>query len=793
LRDVWSICVALVSLTVFACLSPGGINTSLGTFEALAVAVAGVIAGSRFGPAFAALVVFGFTWILVGVPSPNQAMVWPGEIVGALVMGAVALTGAIKVVRAPGLVNGRYWCAAAALMLLLLFWQTATMTLTWLWALAFFGLLAAPLLVKGSLQAEAARERHAERRAVKRAERAEAKRLAAKNADPARARFQRSGQPEVVMRKRPEATPQPKRQPSRDPEEKRQARKDAANVFYRSSPRQDEDKRLNPDDVPGMEARVPPRYTFADVHGLAEMKDELHAVGRTHRLYLQAVKDAEDTDAQAEAEYRAAAAKAARAGKNAPEPPTPAPRPVAPASGVLLYGPPGNGKTFMAEALAGELHLPFYKFTQGDAACRWINATTENLTKAFEAVAAAGPCVFLIDEIDNLLVKRENIVQAEHEARQLTNAFLNWTSRFFEAGVLLVGATNHRDMLDSAAIRPGRLEHHIQVPPPDAGARRAILAQYLAHDGTPIAIDKALANALVKLWEGWSFVKLKALCQRVAERAVERRTDENALTVTYADFEEAGRKLASGGVALADDTPGIGGVILQEPTKQALAGLVHMMRHPDEVMRYGGTMPSGALFYGPPGTGKTLSARALAKETGWAFFPTTGYALMGRDAIDKLAEQVSDARPAIIFIDEADDILAKRASGASPVLNRLLAVMDGAEARLKGVFFLAATNRPEAIDKAARRSGRFGLSIEFPLPEPLERAQFIRLWRAQHPDTPFTAEAGNSEALAMRLKGFCFADLGAILDGAVNRMITRPSADKEVSVADIEDAMRPYR
>jgi SpoVK/Ycf46/Vps4 family AAA+-type ATPase len=150
-------------------------------------------------------------------------------------------------------------------------------------------------------------------------------------------------------------------------------------------------------------------------------------------------------------------------------------------------------------------------------------------------------------------------------------------------------------------------------------------------------------------------------------------------------------------------------------------------------------------------------------------------------------------QPADRFVaDEADDILANRA-GASPVLNRLLAVMDGTEARLKGVLFLAATNRPEAIDKAARRAGRFGMSIEFLPPEPLERTQFIRLWRARHPNTPFMGEAGNTEALAMQLKGVCFADLGAIIDRAVNRMIVRPSGEKEVSMADIDDAMRPYR
>ncbi|TMG97889.1 MAG: ATP-binding protein [Betaproteobacteria bacterium] len=213
--------------------------------------------------------------------------------------------------------------------------------------------------------------------------------------------------------------------------------------------------------------------------------------------------------------------------------------------------------------------------------------------------------------------------------------------------------------------------------------------------------------------------------------------------------------------------------------------------HETEVL--GGTLPQGMLFWGPPGTGKTEVARALAKETGWSFLSTSGNELLSDpQAIDRLYRQAKETRPAIVFIDEADDVLMDRQfSAARSVTNKLLTIVDGAAGKVPDLLFIAATNHPQVMDSAALRGGRFTEKVEFAPPGEDDLALFIARWLAdkgwQAQDTP--------QELARLLEGRAIADVQAVLQTAVNESIASAqragaAVTRTIGSAELRAAMR---
>lgn len=509
------------------------------------------------------------------------------------------------------------------------------------------------------------------------------------------------------------------------------------------------------DDIASVPARAT-RYTFANIVGMAETKTKL----------LQAGQEAIQESAKGEP----------------------------PRNGILLSGEPGNGKTFFAEALAGELQLPFLKLTYAETASRWINQTTEGVKKAFEDARRQAPCMLFIDEVDSFLESREGN-SGGGETNRTANALLTLINDLRGSGVLLVAATNFRDRLDQAGIREGRFDFKIDIPPPDEEARRALLnkaitGKYredapaarsgiisLPHVGmrmkpsvkTPCITELSGVDRAAKRWEGFSGARITA----VGKEAVDAALREGRSQIRFDDLMLAMRTLQGTlGDRIPEDTPGISGVYMPEDSGRRLASVALRMNDIERVENLGGSLPSGVLFYGPPGTGKTFAARALAKETGWAFIAVNGQELLSdRDAVKKLIKRARDIRPVIVFIDEADDVLADRSTNAwnKSVTNDLLTAMDGAKGKVPDIVWVAATNMPDALDSAVVRGGRFTEKILFGLPDEATLATYITSWREKSRSafdislTPI--------ALAALIGQASIANVQAILQTAVNHMI----------------------
>lgn len=411
------------------------------------------------------------------------------------------------------------------------------------------------------------------------------------------------------------------------------------------------------------------RYTYRDVDGMAELKDQLNQqLGRFREE-----------------------------GGN----------------GILLYGEPGNGKTFIAEAFAGEHGFAFLPARITEMSSKWVNETPEKVAALFQAAQRQGRVVLFLDEVDSLLSSRERD-NAHAEDIKAANALLTAIADLNKGfgkhhQVLIMAATNFIDKLDAAGIREGRFDRKIEVPSPDLEARRGILLRQL--DG--VDLDQAGVESALKRWEGFSVSRMIAVGKAAKRLALSREATVDFDLLMAALREVQGRQ----GARLSEDTQSLDDLHLPASLRKTLKGIVRTLTERDKADAYGGAIPRGAVFFGPPGVGKTTIAKALAKATDWAFLPASGTELLEHpDSIDKLIRQASDMRPAIVFIDEAEDLLRERGMSlpqVAQITNKLLAAMDGAKP-LHDVFFVAATNaHPDEIDPAMLRWGRFSEMLDF--------------------------------------------------------------------------------
>jgi len=451
-----------------------------------------------------------------------------------------------------------------------------------------------------------------------------------------------------------------------------------------------------------------------------------------------------------------------------------------PRNGILLTGKPGNGKTFLAEALAGELKLPFLTVTYGDVASMWVGDTPSRLPRVFKEARAKAPCVLFLDEVDSLLSSRDNN-NADGDSLKSVNVLLTELVDIRGSGVIIMAATNHLERLDSAAVREGRFDFKIEIPPPDAPARRHLI---LSQAEDPLA-DAAL-NTAVDRWAGFSAARITAIMEEV------NRRPQAGCPITYDDLSRALRTLQGRSGYLPENTPTLGELVLSPEARTRLASLADRMSRSVEIEAMGGSVPHGVLFYGPPGTGKTLWARTLAKTAQWAFLSVSGLDLLANPAkIDELLDEASELRPCVVFIDEADDILAdRRMSQSSAVTNKLLAAIDGAGGRIPDVLFIAATNHPGAMDAAALRGGRFTEKLAFSLPDASTIGVFLAQWQERSKAT--WASGVSLPDIARQLLGLPLSDVQAIMQMAVNLAIGRTSPKQTmvlVNAADIDLAV----
>jgi transitional endoplasmic reticulum ATPase len=477
-------------------------------------------------------------------------------------------------------------------------------------------------------------------------------------------------------------------------------------------------------------------------------------------------------------------------------------------NGILLFGPPGTGKTVFAEALAAELGLGFIKVTFGNLASKWINQSTEQMLQMFKDATAQQPAMLFIDEIDALLKSRESQSGNYEEYERMVTTFLDQSVELRNAKVLLVAATNYIDKLDEAAIREGRFDFRHEVPLPDAAAREGLLREEMK--GGRCTTDDATLERLVRRWAGFNVPRLMACAEGACEIGRVRQhlptkpgkgEPSARVELAYDDFYKSLRKLQGRRGGAPEGAKALSDLFVDPDIREQLQSIVTRLVHVDEIESKGGALPKGILFSGPPGTGKTATAMALARESGWSFISRTGRQLLEAGAIQKLGREASDLRPAIVFIDEADDILGdRRVSPYKSVTNDLLMLIDGANGTLADVVWIAATNHPESMDTAATRGGRFGERIEFRAPSRQTEEALIRDWLVRKTGAKAVVIDGTADtwmgAVCDALAGLTPSDIYQALDTANGRAIAagiQSGSSRVLSVERVREAADALR
>ncbi|KTW27191.1 uncharacterized protein T551_03185 [Pneumocystis jirovecii RU7] len=411
---------------------------------------------------------------------------------------------------------------------------------------------------------------------------------------------------------------------------------------------------------------------------------------------------------------------------------------ITPPKGILLYGPPGTGKTMLFRAIANETNA-YVELVNGPSIIgKYLGETEANLTRIFENAKKHQPSIIFIDEIDAIAPKRGD----DTADRRAVASLLTLMDGMNSSGqIVVVGATNRPNALDEALRRPGRFEKEIEIGVPDVDARLEILK--LHFDKMPHNLDKNDIENLAKRTHGYVGADLTSVCREAAISAIKRGIAENIsdenFSISKHDIETALKHVRQSAMReVFLETPhvrwsDIGG---QQMVKQKLREAIEWpLTHPQTFLRLGIIPPKGILLYGPPGCSKTLIAKAAATEAGINFFAIKGpevfnkYVGESERTIREIFRKARLTSPSMIFFDEIDALSTNRGSGeetADRVLSALLNELDGIES-LINVTVLAATNRPDVIDHALLRPGRFDRIIYIGLPDLETRKDIFRI------------------------------------------------------------------
>ncbi len=458
-----------------------------------------------------------------------------------------------------------------------------------------------------------------------------------------------------------------------------------------------------------------------------------------------------------------------------------------PPKGVLMHGPPGTGKTLIAKAVASESNANFFTLSGPEIMSKYYGESEENLRKIFKEAIEHAPSIIFIDEIDSIASKREE-THGDVERRVVAQLLAIMDGLQERGKVIVIGATNRVNALDPALRRPGRFDREIEIGIPDKKGRREILEIHTR--GMPLAENVELEK-LAEMTHGYSGADLEALSKEAAMRTLRKILPDidlneesipadmlNQLEVNGGDFYEAFKSLTPSAMReVVIESPNInwediGGL---KDVKQDLQEAVEWpMRYYDLFNHMDANPPKGILLHGPPGTGKTLLAKAVASESEANFISVKGPEFMNKwvgeseKAIRETFRKARQAAPCIIFFDELDAIAPTRneSCGSSQVTERmisqLLTELDGLEL-LKDVTVIAATNRPDIIDTALLRPGRFDKLVSIPIPDKEARKEIFRIHTKRKP----LADGIDLEKLAEQTEGYTGADIAAICNEAV--------------------------
>ncbi|MBU1398532.1 CDC48 family AAA ATPase, partial [Patescibacteria group bacterium] len=448
---------------------------------------------------------------------------------------------------------------------------------------------------------------------------------------------------------------------------------------------------------------------------------------------------------------------------------------IEPPKGVLLHGPPGCGKTLIARAVANETDAHFGHISGPEIMHKYYGESEAHLRKIFDEASVHAPSIIFLDEIDSVAPKREEMGGEKQLEKRVVAQLLALMDGLSSRGqVIVIGATNIPNVLDSALRRPGRFDREIEISIPDKNGRLEILDIHTR--GMPLNDDVNLAR-ISEITHGFVGADLEALCRESAMATLRKlfpsidfEIEEipydtlMELQVFMSDFMEAFKEVEPSAIREVfteipdvkwSDVGGLAGI------KRVLKETIEWPLKYGKLFEHAKTSPSkGILLHGPPGTGKTLLAKAVASESEVNFISVKGPELLSKwvgeseKGIREVFKKARQASPCIIFFDEIDSVVPRRGSEAAShvvdrVISQFLSEMDGIE-ELKGIVVLAATNRLDIIDPALLRAGRFDFLLELPVPDEETRLEIFKVHTRGKPldrDIDLKTLAGATEGL----------------------------------------------
>jgi len=494
---------------------------------------------------------------------------------------------------------------------------------------------------------------------------------------------------------------------------------------------------------------------------------------------------------------------------------------IVPPKGILLHGPPGTGKTLMAKAVASETNAYFISVNAPEIMSKFVGEAEERLRQMFKDAEENAPSIIFVDEIDAIAPKRDEVV-GEVERRVVAQLLALMDGLEARGNVIVMAATNRVNSMDEALRRPGRFDREIEFGIPDRKERKQILQIHTrgmplhpiktpGGKKDPLGVD---LEYFASITHGFVGADLEAFGKEAAMKALRRYLPEidleadeipqevlEKLEINKTDFMEGLKDVQPSALReVSIQIPkvkwrDVGGLAkVKEELKQAVEW---PLKYPDSFGEMGIQAPKGILLYGPPGCGKTLIAKAVANESQSNFISIKGPEVLSmwvgesERAVRKIFRKARQASPVVVFFDEIDSIAGLRGAShdsgvGNRVLDQILTELDGLES-LKNVVFMAATNRPDLLDKALLRPGRIDKLIEIKSPTEKARAQILKV----HTENVPLAKNVSLKKLASTTEGFSGADLeGLVREAALEALKQNKMKKTEVTLAHFEYALQ---
>jgi transitional endoplasmic reticulum ATPase len=484
---------------------------------------------------------------------------------------------------------------------------------------------------------------------------------------------------------------------------------------------------------------------------------------------------------------------------------------IEPPKGVLLYGPPGTGKTLLARAVANESDANFVVINGPEIMSKFYGDSEKKIREIFDDAEKNAPSIVFIDEIDAVAPKREES-QGEVEKRVVSQLLTMMDGLQSRGRVVVIGATNRPNAVDPALRRPGRFDREVEISVPDKDGRLQILKIHTRN--MPLTKDVDLEE-LAGRTHGFVGADLESLAKEAAMVVLRKNIHKfnleedkeipnevlESLIISSDDFKEGLKVVRPSAMReVLVETPDInwsdvGGVdSVQVELKEAVEWPLKFSSVFDKM---GIRAPKGVLLYGPPGTGKTLLAKAVANESEANFIQVKGPSLLSmwvgksEEGVRKIFERARQVSPCVVFFDEIDSLASKRGAHGNGgkvsenVLNQLLAEMDGIE-DLSNVIVIGATNRPDILDPALLRPGRFDRIVYVNVPDEKGREQILRIHTK---NMPIVGKESLILDLAQRTEGYTGADLEALAREAAMLSLREDIENDKVTKMHFDKAM----